>query len=325
MNEPEDPCKFHFHPPIQELSILVFHPPSISRPGMGGMGRAEIVHGGWLRGSFRSFVVGRNGGGRLVCVSLTSLTSRSPSLLPERMYDPIDDVWSEAVDSLMTSSVCFRVYDPIDDVWSEAVDSLMTSSSVCFRMYYPIDDVWSKAVDSLMTSSSICFRMYDPIDDVWSEAVDGMMMPHEREKHNMIGVGTSKIFVLAGRGFDQDTFSEKDESDVANFNIGGHPGKMPGLKPLWDTDHPTMIYPHSNGGAVLLGRNIWTLGGLSFTKGTSIRMVTYYDIKRRRWRDAFPLPEGSFTNVDCVILGIPASNKDFSSVDRFLYDRWILW
>ena len=41
--------------------------------------------------------------------------------------------------------------------------------------------------------------MYDPIDDVWSEAVEGMMMPHEREKHNMVSVGTSRIFVLAGR------------------------------------------------------------------------------------------------------------------------------
>ena len=49
------------------------------------------------------------------------------------------------------------------------------------------------------SGSDCCCRMYDPIDDVWSEAVEGMMMPHEREKHNMVSVGTSRIFVLAGR------------------------------------------------------------------------------------------------------------------------------
>ena len=60
--------------------------------------------------------------------------------------------------------------------------------------------------------------------------------------------------VCTGRGFDQETFSEKDEGEVSHFNIGGHPGNRPGLKPLWDMDHPNMLYPHSNGAAVLLGK-----------------------------------------------------------------------
>ena len=63
------------------------------------------------------------------------------------------------------------------------------------------------------------------------------------------------VGVCAGRGFDQDTFSEKDESEVSHFNIGGHQGNKPGLKPLWDTDHPSMLHPHSNGCAVLLGES----------------------------------------------------------------------
>ncbi|XP_076442919.1 kelch-like protein 21 [Babylonia areolata] len=215
-------------------------------------------------------------------------------------------------------------YDPLADRWTEVAPlprarADHASCTLSGRIYV------SGGISNLKHQCSNVFWSYDPIDDVWSEAVDGMMMPYEREKHNMIGVGTSKIFVLAGRGFDQETFSEKDESEVAHFNIGGHPGNLPGLKPLWDLDHPSMIHPHSNGAAVLLGRNIWVIGGLSYTKGTSIRVVTYYDIKRRRWRDAFPLPEGSFTNVDCALLSIPASNRDFCSMDRFLYDRWILW
>ena len=73
------------------------------------------------------------------------------------------------------------------------------------------------------------------------------------------------------------------------------------------------------------GRHIWTLGGLSYAKGLSVKMVSYYDVKRRRWRDAFPLPEGSFTNLHCVLLSVPAGNRDFCCDDRFLYDRWILW
>ena len=42
-------------------------------------------------------------------------------------------------------------------------------------------------------------RSYDPIDNQWSEAIEGMKLPHEREKHNMVGVGHSKIYFLAGR------------------------------------------------------------------------------------------------------------------------------
>jgi hypothetical protein len=68
------------------------------------------------------------------------------------------------------------------------------------------------------------------------------------------------------------------------------------------------------------------IGGLSYTRATThVKTVCYYDLQRRKWRDAFPLPMGSFTNVDCVLLSVPASNRDFCSADRFLYDRWIMW
>ncbi|KAK7483549.1 hypothetical protein BaRGS_00025223 [Batillaria attramentaria] len=76
---------------------------------------------------------------------------------------------------------------------------------------------------------------------------------------------------------------------------------------------------------LFVGRNIWVIGGMSYSKGISTKMVCYYDIKRRRWRDAFPLPEGSFANLDCCLLQIPADNKDYCFMDRYLYDRWILW
>lgn len=47
--------------------------------------------------------------------------------------------------------------------------------------------------------------MYDPIDDMWMEAVEGLMMPHEREKHHMIGVGSSKIYFIAGQSSTRST------------------------------------------------------------------------------------------------------------------------
>lgn len=73
------------------------------------------------------------------------------------------------------------------------------------------------------------------------------------------------------------------------------------------------------------GRNIWMLGGLSFTKGVHVRMSSFYDVTRRRWRDAFPLPKGSFANVDCCLLTVGVDNKAFSFADRLIYDRWIMW
>ncbi|XP_005112627.3 uncharacterized protein LOC101849108 [Aplysia californica] len=131
----------------------------------------------------------------------------------------------------------------------------------------------------------------------------------------------------SGRGFDQETFSEKDESAVCHYNSDGvEPERaFGGLKTLWDLDHPSMPHPRSNAAIVILGRNVWAIGGLSYNKGTSVKLVSYYDMKRRRWREAFPLPEGHFSNLDGVLLQIPVSNKDFCFVDRFIYDRWIMW
>ncbi|RUS79371.1 hypothetical protein EGW08_012862 [Elysia chlorotica] len=130
-----------------------------------------------------------------------------------------------------------------------------------------------------------------------------------------------------GRGFDQETFSEKDEGAVCHYNIGGVEAEkaVGGLKPEWDLDHPGMPQPRSNAAILLLGRNVWAIGGLSYNKGTGVNTVNYYDIKRRRWREAFHMPEGHYSNLDGVLLHIPVTNKDFCFVDRFIYDRWIMW
>ena len=59
------------------------------------------------------------------------------------------------------------------------------------------------------------------------------------------------IGFLVGRGFDQETFSEKDEAAICSYNT-----KCRGdfrRDACWDVNHPNMNQPRANGGAVLLG------------------------------------------------------------------------
>lgn len=59
------------------------------------------------------------------------------------------------------------------------------------------------------------------------------------------------LIFLKGRGFDQETFSEKDEAAICSFNT-----KCRGdfrRDACWDVNHPNMNQPRTNGGAVLLG------------------------------------------------------------------------
>ncbi|XP_025105557.1 kelch-like protein 9 [Pomacea canaliculata] len=231
-------------------------------------------------------------------------------------------VGGETFSSRVTDSV--ERYDPSADQWTE-VASLPraradhASCSLGGRIYV------SGGISNLKHQCSNVFWVYDPFDNTWRDVTEGSVMPYEREKHNMVAVGSTKIFFMAGRGFEQDTFDEKDEAEVCHFNADGQPGAKPGAKPVWDVKHPATLHPHSNGAAVLLGRNIWMLGGLSFTKGVHVRMSSFYDVTRRRWRDAFPLPKGSFANVDCCLLTVGVDNKAFSFADRLIYDRWIMW
>ena len=62
-------------------------------------------------------------------------------------------------------------------------------------------------------------------------------------------------FFVSGRGFDQETFSEKDEGAVCHYNLGGVESEkaVGGLKPEWDLDHPSMPHPRSNAAILLLG------------------------------------------------------------------------
>ncbi|ESO85487.1 hypothetical protein LOTGIDRAFT_154977 [Lottia gigantea] len=54
----------------------------------------------------------------------------------------------------------------------------------------------SGGISNLRHNCSNVFWMYNVADDVWSEPLEGIALPTERDKHNMISVGMTKIFVL---------------------------------------------------------------------------------------------------------------------------------
>jgi hypothetical protein len=55
-------------------------------------------------------------------------------------------------------------------------------------------------------------------------------------------------------------------------------------------------------------------------------MVECYNTKRRKIREAFPLPDNmSYVNLDCVVLKVPITNTDINFDDILLYDKWIMW
>ena len=58
---------------------------------------------------------------------------------------------------------------------------------------------------------------------------------------------------LSGRGFDSESFAEKDESAICHYNVDGMENPVAGRKPLWDLDHPSMPHPRSNCAVFLLG------------------------------------------------------------------------
>jgi len=56
---------------------------------------------------------------------------------------------------------------------------------------------------------------------------------------------------LIGRGFDQDTWSEKDESAICSYNTRSKGG--PTKDSCWDMNHPNVSNPRASAGAILLG------------------------------------------------------------------------
>ncbi|KAJ8309155.1 hypothetical protein KUTeg_014029 [Tegillarca granosa] len=173
---------------------------------------------------------------------------------------------------------------------------------------------------------------FDPLTNTWEEPVDGIKLPHEREKHNMISVG-KRVYILGGRydymcfslyirGFDSESFSEKDEGAISSYNT-----KVKGDKSYcWDNNHPSLCNPRANAGTVMIGQNIYILGGKSYQRDCDVLPIECYNTRRRKVRESFVLPEAnSYGSVDCVKLKVPTCNKDLNFSDILLYDKWVMW
>ncbi|XP_060067101.1 kelch-like protein 13 [Ylistrum balloti] len=181
----------------------------------------------------------------------------------------------------------------------------------------------SGGISNLKHQCSNVFWVYDAVANEWDEPIQGIILPHEREKHNMVSVG-KYIYVVSGRGFDQETWSEKDESAICCFNTRSKGETRKDT--CWDVYHPNVFNPRANAGVILLGQQLYFIGGKSFQKDCDVRTVECYNVKRRKLREAFTLPEGySYVNVDCVKLSVPVSNTDITFNDLLLYDKWIMW
>lgn len=59
------------------------------------------------------------------------------------------------------------------------------------------------------------------------------------------------LILFLGRGFDQETFSEKDEGAVCSYNT--HTKGNARKDGIWDIFHPNVFNPRGNAGVVLLG------------------------------------------------------------------------
>ncbi|XP_063425679.1 kelch-like protein 13 [Mytilus trossulus] len=213
-------------------------------------------------------------------------------------------------------------YDPVKDKWTEILDlpRPRADHAACAN---GLNLYASGGISNLKHQCSNVFWTYDPITNEWTEPLPGVILPHEREKHNMISVG-KRVVVIGGRGFDQETFSEKDEGAVCSYNT--HTKGNARKDGIWDIFHPNVFNPRGNAGVVLLGRNLYLMGGKSYQKDCDVRMVECYNTKRRKIRESFQLPDSfSYVNVDCVVLKVPITNTDINFDDILLYDKYIMW
>ena len=73
------------------------------------------------------------------------------------------------------------------------------------------------------------------------------------------------------------------------------------------------------------GNKIYLMGGHSADGDECIRMVEYYHTKDNSWHDAFPILDGDLYSVDCCVLDIPTTNRDFRFEPMLSTGKWIMW
>ncbi|XP_045170233.2 beta-scruin-like [Mercenaria mercenaria] len=221
----------------------------------------------------------------------------------------------------VTSTV--EYYDPGTDTWTpiRSLPRPRVDHASCVvggtRLYV------SGGISNIKHQCSNVFWVYDLLTDRWTDPCPNIVLPHDREKHLMVPV-KNNIYVMAGRGFDQEVFQEKDEGHICSY-CTKNDGEVKRPK-AFDVEHPTMFHTRVNPGYIQLGKNIYLFGGKSFQKDREVTEVDYYSTKTRKWKTVFSLPgRYSYANIDCVKLTVPIHNRDFNFNAVQLYENWVMW
>ena len=73
------------------------------------------------------------------------------------------------------------------------------------------------------------------------------------------------------------------------------------------------------------GNKIYLIGGhkIEENEESYVETVEYFNPRKNKWYEAFSLGAGSYRDVDCCILSVAVTNKDFRH-DAISYD-WVMW
>ncbi|XP_013407672.1 kelch-like protein 9 [Lingula anatina] len=215
----------------------------------------------------------------------------------------------------LTDSV--EVYDPVDNIWAE-VSPLPRPRADHGSCVVDGKLLVSGGLSNIKFQCSNVFWMYDPKTDRWRESVKGGFLPQERDKHVMVTTAKKQIYLVGGVTVDKKT-KKKEEGSICCYEWDPkHAG-------TWVTSLPAMFHPRSQCGVVPLGHRLYVIGGHTFEDDRNVTMIEYYNMKKRKWYECFPLDAEGLYDVDVCVLRVPFENKEFSSLGICMYDRWILW
>lgn len=76
---------------------------------------------------------------------------------------------------------------------------------------------------------------------------------------------------------------------------------------------------------MLTGNKIYLFGGCPIEdESVSVNTVQYYHTKKEKWTSSFSLGEGDFRDLDCAVISVPVTNKDFVPV-TYGDCKWVMW
>ncbi|KAK2150045.1 hypothetical protein LSH36_427g08037 [Paralvinella palmiformis] len=174
---------------------------------------------------------------------------------------------------------------------------------------------------------------FDPTTDSWTE-LRPMFSP--RADHATVAA-QNKIFVSGGIGNRSGAninFCYKlsgctdlrPNSKCRKSEISDYRGlRVILIEGIWDRSHPDLERPRCRAGAIVLGHYIYLIGGHGLSGDRREPVIEYYNINRRKWQSEFRLTGDGYYNVECCVVRVPTTNKQFSTLGLTITKPWILW